>query len=252
MAMAFRWHLLLQPSSPNNRYQQCLKGYFIGTLFNSIAPGSIGGDIIRIGYSQLLYKLGFKKALSIVLQERLTGIVAIGLLLIIGCIKHPPWDHFHLTYHPITLKLVLLIVLACTLLLLHWTHKRYNQLPTDLFLSALLLSLTAQLADAFITYLCLHMLNQPLPFTALLVVMPIVYLASVLPISLGGLGVRESTFATLLWWLHQTPLSLSICIAFMLFAAKLLIGISLGLPSLWTTNISWQDIKAFYAKSPLQ
>lgn len=252
MAMAYRWYLLLQPSCPNSKYQHCLKGYFIGTLFNIIAPGSIGGDIIRTGYSQLLYKLGFKKALSIVLQERLTGIVAIGLLLTIGCINHSPWRHLHLTYHPMTLKLSLLILLGLTLFLLRWTHKRYSQLSTGLFSQALALSLTAQLADVLTTYICLHTLNQSLPFSALLVVMPIVYLASVLPISLGGLGVRESTFATLLWWLHQTPLSLSICIAFMLFAAKLLAGICFGLPSLWTTNISWQDIKAFYAKSPAQ
>lgn len=63
---------------------------------------------------------------------------------------------------------------------------------------ALMVSLFLSLSFFMSFYAALHTVDQPLPVGTVLTVMPVVDVASSLPISISGLGVREKTFEFLL------------------------------------------------------
>ena len=67
-------------------------------------------------------------------------------------------------------------------------------------------SIGFQGVDILASYCFVLGLRIELPFSYFLVLFPIVYLVTVLPISLGGLGVRESI---LVYFLHQAGVTAS-------------------------------------------
>jgi len=75
----------------------------------------------------------------------------------------------------------------------------------------------------------LQVMGHAVPITALLFVMPLVHVATVLPISLGGLGVREGVLTGLLMLL-AVPQGDAVLAAFLLYLAKVMVGLT-GVPS---------------------
>ena len=67
-------------------------------------------------------------------------------------------------------------------------------------------------------------LHLILPLTAFFAAVPIVYLATLLPISLGGLGVREASFAFLLAQFNVSA-SDTITLSFLVYLNQVFIGI---------------------------
>jgi uncharacterized membrane protein YbhN (UPF0104 family) len=106
--------------------------------------------------------------------------------------------------------------------------NRVSQLPLGLALALLLISATAQLADVVITFLLARYFELEVGFVELLIVIPIVYLFTILPISLGGLGVREGAMVLLLSS-FEVGESTAIIIAFCLYLTKLIVGLVGGL-----------------------
>jgi uncharacterized membrane protein YbhN (UPF0104 family) len=80
----------------------------------------------------------------------------------------------------------------------------------------------------------LQVMGHPVALTALLFVMPLVYVATVLPISLGGLGVREGVLSGLLM-LFAVPRDDAILAAFLLYLAKVVVGLT-GVPAVLTRS----------------
>ncbi|MCM8613510.1 lysylphosphatidylglycerol synthase transmembrane domain-containing protein [Accumulibacter sp.] len=101
---------------------------------------------------------------------------------------------------------------------------------TDLLL-ALLLSIAFQLIDIVVVQTIGRGLAIDLGLPTLLVTMPLVYLATVLPLSPGGLGVREGTMALVL---AQSGVSSSAAalVALTVFLNRVLVGAVGGLAHL--------------------
>ena len=77
--------------------------------------------------------------------------------------------------------------------------KAYNSLYSfraskGVVLSALVVSLVAQLVGIASTFLISQALGLNVPFVYFLVVVPIIWVITMVPISIGGLGVREGAF----------------------------------------------------------
>ena len=87
----------------------------------------------------------------------------------------------------------------------------------------LVLSAVFQGGDIAVTFLLARALDLDVPFVALLGVVPLVYLATVLPISLGGLGVREGTLAFLLAR-YGVAASDAITLSFLVYLNRVLVG----------------------------
>ncbi len=201
MISTFRWQLICKSLDFKKNYVYFLKLYFINQYFNAFLPGLLGGDIIRVGY---LLKDGASKTAATlsVFYDRAFGFL--GALLLVG-VSLPLEGEF---LPPPTQKTLYLLsgsgLLLCLIILLlrrFWGKKLQNYhlllasavFHLRVFLILLFLGLLVQ------TFYSIHLfflgcgLNLPVPLTKYLIIVPIMGVLAAMPVSLGGLGVREGT-----------------------------------------------------------
>ena len=75
----FRWFLLVRAIEPSFRFRTTLILGFIGTVFNLVIPGAVGGDFIKAAY---LIRMDIKKtqAVASMVIDRLLGLMGLMLL----------------------------------------------------------------------------------------------------------------------------------------------------------------------------
>ncbi len=224
---AIRWHALLRVQQIVLAPPRLVALLLIGVFFNFFIPGGTGGDVVKIFY--LLKETPGKRgpALLSVLVDRLTGVLA--LCLLAGVLVIARWDWLMASPETRRYTWPALIILASSLAGLHFTylvtkHGWVNRLPARMPGReriaeaavayhlygrawratgwAMFLSIVANLGY-FITFYCaarsLHPTGARLPSLVDLVsIMPVVNTLAAMPISLGGVGVREGLFEVFL------------------------------------------------------
>ena len=239
---AVRWHLLLCVQGirlPGTRLARLL---MIGVFFNFFVPGGTGGDLVKTFY--LLKETPGKaaQALLSVLVDRIIGVLA--LVILAGVFTGLRWDW--LTAYPETARytwagLAILAIsfslIACTLLLsgLGLVHKLPAKMPGRErlaevalaynayarawrpVLGAFLLSIAAHLGY-FTTFYCaaraLAGNGVVIPsLTELFAILPVLNTILCMPISFGGVGVREGLFEIFLGHLCQVTAPVAVVIS---------------------------------------
>jgi len=218
---AVRWRRILADSTIRFSLGQCYGGYLVGQFYGVVLPGAIGGDVIRIGRCATRSQCSVGEATMSVLLERLCGIIALAALFVLSPLP-THWEmtsagdeHWLTAARAITAAggIALLAALLTRRLWSGWLARRQlkglwaflasgNRLVGNLRTASLVLVLATsalfQFCDIIITYVLSRAIGLAIPLRVFFVVMPIVYFATVLPISLGGLGIRETTLAFLL------------------------------------------------------
>ncbi len=206
---AVRLRLLIADRAPIG-IAELTRQYFVGAYFNNLLPTSIGGDAARI---ILLSRSGLSKSEGAVyvVTERILGAAALVLLALLGTLIFPTASEIRLAV------LGLAAISALTALLCLIARRRLASLaardsrfrsaagaavdlldrPTSLALG-LLASLAFQLASIALSYLTALALGIDLSFSACVALVPLVWLITLLPVSIGGIGLREASFALLL------------------------------------------------------
>lgn len=221
---AFRWKAVLKPKQINPPIYILIKYYFIGYFFGLLLPLSIGGDIPRAFY---LYKYTQKQdeSISSPIIERVGGVlvmlffgsyalfekfsdmqnngvkfllVGIGFILVGGGMFFMLPDSVFFRFKSIENKL-----LGALLGAVRSIHS-YKAYPGAL-LTALFLSFLFQTVNILAVYFIGIAVGLKLPLVDYFVVVPIAWFASLLPISLGGIGIREGTLSYLLVVYGSTP-----------------------------------------------
>jgi len=215
---ARRWYLLLLHSGFQPRFREVLRANTIGVYAGNFVPGVAGGDLFR---PILLFgpKTTKKPQLyASVLFERLGGLVATLLLASVGAawfaLTHRDL-HFVTVAGFVLLLIVALLAAAYAIRHVHlaalprinaWldhvregSHHllRYVGSPKSV-LMVLLYSLAFQACNIGMLWCFLDSLDPiPSPFAVVLAA-PLAWLASMAPVSLNGLGVREGTLMVVL------------------------------------------------------
>ncbi len=244
---ATRWWLLLKHTGAHVGFTQIFPSYYLGLFFNNILPTGIGGDVVRTLHLTRR-GLSLKALAASMIVDRAIGLMAM-LLVAAACAVFIP--QIGLDAKARSSALVLLatciggIVLAATPwsgALLKWLQKRYRQTRIrhgilesallcysyrsnpGLLLLAALLSVIAQ-SLVILVYILLGVgTGLTLPLATYFVIVPIVFVAAMLPISLGGLGVREGTLVGLLIAFgadRQLAIGLSLLYLFVLWLSTL-------------------------------
>ena len=105
--------------------------------------------------------------------------------------------------------------------------RRYTQIPLLLFPVLLVLSVLGQSSDFLLVHFFGRAVSVDIPLETLLLVIPLVFLASVIPITPGGHGIREVTLTALLT-LAGIPVGEAALIALMLLVTKIGFGLACG------------------------
>ncbi len=215
-----RWQVVLRSAGYFIPISSLLSSYFAGMFLNIFLPGSFGGDVYRI-YRVARQTKDSEAALVSVFLERFTGLFALSALAVLGL---PPavklvgrWDIILLFFGCVGALVggVILIISPRLLMIAEpWLQKlRLQNLATRFAKIQILLRQFAQhrqalalsislsfllmLAIVYYHYLIAQQLKIPISYLELLVFIPIVAVITLLPISLGGLGVKEGLWVYL-------------------------------------------------------
>ncbi|SHF90833.1 hypothetical protein SAMN05444483_103191 [Salegentibacter echinorum] len=225
--MSLRWKILIANFlTPAFSIKKLFNFYMIGAFFNIFLPGSIGGDVVRTQRISKNKSISIKAATGVTLLERICGIY--GLLILISFslffMTYPKGLNFH-EFLPIWIfKSSPVIILSC-IPLFKWLLVKFNFHTTYPFIIKVIgISLMAQMGDISIAYILNQYFNLGIPFSAFIFIMPLVYIATVLPISFGGLGVREGVFSGILM-LYGVDVSIAILISLLMYLIKVVVGI---------------------------
>ncbi len=175
----FRYHGLLLSEWIN------IQLYWLGMFYNLFLPGGISGDGYKVYWLKQHFNAPVKKLLSAVFVDRLSGmallvfLAAVLLAFIEGPWKWLPW-----------LALSAPMALAGLWVFLHWFFPMYKTLfrPIAAFsfvvqkaqlICVVFILLAFDISDGFVAYLLLFLVSS---------------VAAVIPVSIGGIGIRELCF----------------------------------------------------------
>lgn len=216
----WRWLVVLQSSGHSVPMSSLLSSYFAGMFLNIFLPGALGGDVYRV-YRVAKETEDSEVALVSVFLERFTGLAALSALALLGL---PPafrlvgrWDIILLFITCVGMLVGAVLLIASPRLLI-WAEpylekfrlsglaarcakiqillRKFAQHRQALALS-MGLSLLLQLAIVYYHYLVAQQLKIPISYLELLVFIPIIVVVTLLPISLGGLGLKEGLWVYL-------------------------------------------------------
>ena len=220
---AVRWWLMLRLFGIPMRLPQVFAFCGAGLFFSLGLPGAGGGDVFRILYVIQKYPDQKLKASLSVLADRLCGLVA--LIATFTATVLPNWSLFYSDPHTRFFTSVAAIMLSATvvLLFLWWIttlnpiknlslpFKRLSERPAQMgeIFSELtkrprlvllgVMSSAVALAMHFTTYFCTSKaFNIKVSLCDILTIMPVVDTIILLPVTLYGVGLRETLFEGLL------------------------------------------------------
>jgi len=166
---------------------EALRLYYIGMFYNLFLPTGLGGDGYKIYILNRRYKTKISKLIPLFLLDRLSGLIPLMLFGATLFLFSRFNQNIYLTY--LAYITIILSIPALYLLNLYLFRDYIKIFLATLSLGALLQIL--QLISAiFIVYAISYQENL-VEFLTLFLISSIV---AVLPISIGGVGVRELTF----------------------------------------------------------
>jgi uncharacterized membrane protein YbhN (UPF0104 family) len=201
----YKWGLLLRTYQATVGSVQAIWTYFVGMFFNTILPWSYAGDGVRSYMATAEMGLPLRLSIATVVIDRVSGYLALVLLGLLG---------LSFLYWPLPATIALAAIGAAGLILMASFLPRYSSSikslpgPASQFLAerTLAVSLRQALPLSFVFHciailalgLIIRGVGLDLPWAYIAVAELVSSTASVVPLSLGGIGVREFSLATLL------------------------------------------------------
>ncbi len=201
MVSTLRWQLICRSLGFKRGYLYFLKLYFINQYFNAFLPGLLGGDIIRVGY---LLKDGASKTAATlsVFYDRAFGFLGALFLVLITL----PYEGDFLPLGPrhtlyVFCSVGIFLALGLVLIKRFWrsaSGRSFWALAAEVFAPQVfgvlfILGLLVQILYSVHIYFLGHGLGLSLPVVRYLIIVPVMGVLAAMPVSLGGLGVREGT-----------------------------------------------------------
>lgn len=253
----WQWQILIPPPA-RIAFPQLLVHYLWGFFWNNFLPSGLGGDAVR-AWGLRSTSGRTDAAVNSVLMTRLSALWSVVLLAAVAAPFYLRWVAWEMAFR---LMLITIGVLAATagataLLWSPWASLLARRMPARLagwyamlqnygrqrgrLLPAFLLALAIQLWAVLINILVAQALGLEIHPWQLLLGMPLINLAVSIPLSLGGLGVREGSYLYFLGLVGAAAadavlLSLAVYALLVLVAASgagicAMLGLPLGKPT---------------------
>lgn len=246
---ALRWqqmlHALELPAPMPTLLSHTLAGLFVSNFL----PATVGGDVLRA--SRLAAGNGHRKisAASVVL-EWLTGFLGLPLITLVALLLEPRLLRLGTASHlAIALSMGPLAALAFFLavaahpaigerlgarrwlglaMTVHLGLVRLRRHPA-LAASVMVAALAYQLSLVMVAWMAAQALGISIGWLAMMAFLPVVAIAQALPISIGGLGLREGSLVVLLGPLGVSA-SQAVALGLLLYATSIVVSL-LGAPA---------------------
>lgn len=208
----YRWQLILKGLSIQVTFLKSLELTMIGLFFNNFLPSSVGGDAYKVYYFSKNSDTISKSLLS-TLIDRISGLIgAIMLTFFFGILYFSQISK--IIKNQLNIQewcfLIILAVIIAIIILFYTLKKQFfkdkltviQKFISDFFqffksqritvIQSIAISLLFNVTICLSIYLIINNLeNQTLKFQPLLLLVPAISLAAILPISINSIGVTE-------------------------------------------------------------
>lgn len=250
-ASAVRWQAVLIALELRTKLRTLLHHYLAGLFVGNFLPSTIGGDVLRVRRLAVQNGQGADTFASVVL-ERLTGMLVLPLLTLSALVVNPGLRRLGASSKiAVGLSIGVLVLLVLVLWLVghprvggrltgttgwqrfanavHLGTNRFRRHPRAV-LAVVASAFTYQLFMVLAAFLAARALGlEDVGLTAVLAFVPAVAMAQTIPISLGGLGIREGA---LVLFLHplDVPTGRAVALGLVIYGLNLTVSL-LGAPS---------------------
>ncbi len=216
---ALQWKLLLHGQNISFPYGRAVKLYFIGLFFNNFLPGALGGDVVKIYSISRVEKRG-REGLAATFVDRFAGFFLLALFALGGsgwllatgaaAVKQDIVNYIFLVFGVFILATAVLFSRRVSSLIYDVILGRYKTFAPmakfresheyfhayrkqhSLAFKVFLLSLAIQLMRIAVHFFCALSIGFEIGFIYFLIFVPLIALVAIVPVSFGGVGVRES------------------------------------------------------------
>ncbi|MDD5097337.1 MAG: lysylphosphatidylglycerol synthase transmembrane domain-containing protein [Candidatus Omnitrophica bacterium] len=212
-----RWQMLLKAANIQIPLKKLISSFSGGVFFNIFLPSTIGGDIVRSADLAEHTKKA-KEVIATVFLDRLSGYIGLVIIILPAIFLGKNLIHDKVVFSSVTIIIGLLVVV----LLVLFNNHIYSIITK--FLSApgagkiketirdmhqeihifrnhkkviiynLILSTVIQVISPLSVYFIACSLGLKINFIYFLIFLPIIGAVTLIPISVGGLGLREGLF----------------------------------------------------------
>lgn len=183
---ALRLNLFFKSTEINLEEKANLRLYLLAMFYNLFLPGGIGGDGYKIYLLNKAYKVKMKKIFSAVLLDRISGMVALGILSILffGIVDFEVCFYKPLSY----------LLIPPAIALYYFVIKKFFEQFTKIFSNIMIESFIVQISQTICAYFIMKSLGVEGNIIEYLLLFLISSVVAVIPFTIGGAGAREITF----------------------------------------------------------
>ena len=237
-----KWRILLRTKGRDVSLLYLVSLYLLGYFFNNFMPSMVGGDVGRGHY--LGRKIGSRTdGYLSVFMERLTGSLALlVLVIVVAFVDHPLIRDSHLELPLIVFVVLCLLALAVILSRrlfsrfvrilpsrlrqkvdsLHQSLSEFRRHPV-LFGEVLALSFLFHITTGVNVITACNALGATVDSLQVILVTPLIIMASVMPITINGIGLWEGGFVLFLSFAGVPP-AVALSAALLLRVKNLLVS----------------------------
>lgn len=249
---AVRWNTLLGTQKVKLGTPTLTLTVLIGFFFNNFLPTSIGGDVFRTYDAAKKANIPIETSASIIIVERFSGIISVSTYAIIALFLGFTAIGNQSFIIPVIIFFTICIIIA--FFILNPSMLRLNKLINRIkflkkvkeklaniyftFLSfkkfkwvlvrVMIYSFLLQFAVILNYFLAAKSLGINLNLTAFIFIVPVVTIIAMVPISIGGIGIRENTLVFIITAMGVGSEQAAIC-ALLIFLMLIFIGIIGGI-----------------------
>lgn len=260
LLIAYQTKISLIPFNVKTCTSDILKVHFISTFYSL----ALSSDLIAGGITwYLLSKENGRRAevASVIVYLRILNLLTLLPFALVGIYLESKLEIYHIQWYVLWLGFLLLLMLLpffwyrLTLVVENtsnyiillipvkkiskrlleanynvWNAVKINQaMPLKFSLKIIALSFASQLVAIVFMYLTLEMVNIHLPISVAAWLLALVAIIAMLPLTIGGIGVRDFSFVFILKELYNVPSEASLLAStVILFIGTLFFGVLLG------------------------
>ena len=257
IAAGWKWKVLLVASGLKVKFLEALRAHTAGLFANIWLPSLTGGDLVRLTMVTKT-KQQIASALTGSVTDRVNDVVSLLILTALGILWIPSIEKSLGTQTLVLITIIVVSDLFSAPVFLKYVHpnwfpKRFATAVTALksalsaimskkksMLVAQLTSLLIQSSFVMFNVAIGRAMGIEIPFSAWFFAWPLAKLAAMLPVSLGGMGVREAAMAGLLATFYVDP-TLSVAQSLVWETVMLGLGLIAGVASIGIGTLMRQN-----------
>lgn len=193
-----RWRWILSALGfPQPTWGLGLRLYYEGLFYNTLAPGAIGGDLLRAHWLRKRHQQDSKIHYLVTLGERVLGLVTLGILGIYSWVGL----ELALAYCLLVVLVVLIIPRLIQIVKVRWPDLQLilpSRVARAPLYAAVVLNTMSHVISFTIYIFIGRSLGVELPLMIWFEILSVTVLAANIPLSVAGLGPREVALVSLL------------------------------------------------------